>query len=68
MENYNLKKLKTFSGRKGPLVLIIMDGIGLGEKNNTNAFYLAKTPFLDKLQEEKKLYLGRMKLIIIKIS
>ncbi len=57
MENYNLKKLKSFSGREGPLVLIIMDGIGIGEKNDTNAFYLAKTPFLDKLQSEKKLYL-----------
>ena len=59
MSEYNLKKLKRFSGRKGPLVLIIMDGIGLGEKNDNNAFYLANTPFLDKLQEEcpkKKLY------------
>ena len=54
-----LKKLDKFSGRAGPLVLIIMDGIGLGKKDDTNAFYLAKTPFLDKLQKEwpeKKLY------------
>ena len=57
MENYNLKKLKSFSGREGPLVLIIMDGIGIAENNDTNAFYLAKTPFLDTLQSEKKLYL-----------
>ncbi len=52
MKNYTLKKLNTFSGRKGPLVLIIMDGIGLAEKNESNAFYLAETPFLDKLQRE----------------
>ena len=54
-----LKKLEQFSGRSGPLVLIIMDGIGLGKKDDNNAFYLAKTPFLDKLQAEwpiKKLY------------
>ncbi|MBY9006998.1 MAG: 2,3-bisphosphoglycerate-independent phosphoglycerate mutase [Candidatus Lokiarchaeota archaeon] len=57
MENYNLKKLEHFSGREGPVVLIIMDGIGIGEENDTNAFYQAKTPFLDTLQSEKKLYL-----------
>ncbi|MBN1215547.1 MAG: phosphoglycerate mutase (2,3-diphosphoglycerate-independent) [Candidatus Lokiarchaeota archaeon] len=57
MENYKLKKLEHFSGREGPLVLIIMDGIGIAEKKDTNAFYLANTPFLDKLQSEKKLYL-----------
>jgi len=54
-----LKKLEQFSGRSGPLVLIIMDGVGLGKKDDNNAFYLAKTPFLDKLQAEwpiKKLY------------
>ncbi len=54
-----LKKLQNFSGRDGPLVLIIMDGIGLGRKDESNAFYLANTPYLDKLQTkwpEKKLY------------
>ncbi|MFX1311548.1 MAG: 2,3-bisphosphoglycerate-independent phosphoglycerate mutase [Promethearchaeota archaeon] len=52
MQNFNLKRLRSFSGRKGPLVLIIMDGIGLGKRDESNAFYLADTPFLDKLQEE----------------
>ncbi|MFX1274136.1 MAG: 2,3-bisphosphoglycerate-independent phosphoglycerate mutase [Promethearchaeota archaeon] len=59
MADLTLKKLDKFSGREGPLVLIIMDGIGLGEKDDKNAFYLAKTPFLDKIQSEwpkKKLY------------
>ncbi len=59
MEKFKLQKLDNFSGRKGPLVLIIMDGIGLGEKNNMNAVYLANTPYLDKLQIEcpkKNLY------------
>ncbi|MFX0072014.1 MAG: 2,3-bisphosphoglycerate-independent phosphoglycerate mutase [Candidatus Hermodarchaeota archaeon] len=54
-----LKKLENFSGRDGPLVLIIMDGIGLGRKDDSNAFFLANTPFLDKIQRyciKDKLY------------
>ncbi len=38
-----------FSRRKGPLVLIIMDGIGIGPKDEGDAFYLARTPILDQL-------------------
>lgn len=45
-----LKKLDAFPGRKGPLLLIIMDGIGVGPKDESNAVYLAKTPTLDRLQ------------------
>ncbi|OQX65110.1 MAG: phosphoglycerate mutase (2,3-diphosphoglycerate-independent) [Desulfococcus sp. 4484_242] len=45
----NLKKMASFSGRKGPLLLIIMDGIGIGRQDETNAVYLAKTPCLDQL-------------------
>jgi 2,3-bisphosphoglycerate-independent phosphoglycerate mutase len=48
MASLNLKRLENFSGREGPLVLIIMDGIGIGKNDETNAFFLAKTPFLDK--------------------
>ncbi|SPD73242.1 2,3-bisphosphoglycerate-independent phosphoglycerate mutase [uncultured Desulfobacterium sp.] len=44
-----LKSLKSFKGRKGPLLLIIMDGIGLGIHNDGNAVYLADTPTLDRL-------------------
>jgi len=44
-----LKRSKLFSGRMGPLLLIIMDGIGVGEKDETNAVYLANTPNLDSL-------------------
>ncbi|MFX1393457.1 MAG: 2,3-bisphosphoglycerate-independent phosphoglycerate mutase, partial [Promethearchaeota archaeon] len=59
MDDFRLNRLDRFSGREGPLVLIIMDGIGLGRNDQSNAFYLANTPFLDKLQSEcpkKKLY------------
>jgi 2,3-bisphosphoglycerate-independent phosphoglycerate mutase len=44
-----LKRLKTFSGRKGPLLLIIMDGIGMGSPYEGNAVHLARTPNLDQL-------------------
>lgn len=45
----HLKRLKSFSGRSGPLLLIIMDGIGIGREDESNAVYLAKTPNLDHL-------------------
>jgi 2,3-bisphosphoglycerate-independent phosphoglycerate mutase len=44
-----LKKLKSFHGRKGPLLLIIMDGIGIGRQDESNAVYMAKPPTLDRL-------------------
>ncbi|HPZ09396.1 MAG TPA: 2,3-bisphosphoglycerate-independent phosphoglycerate mutase [Candidatus Eremiobacteraeota bacterium] len=44
-----MKKLENFSERKGPLLLIIMDGVGLGKQDDSNAVFLAKTPVLDKL-------------------
>ena len=66
-----ISKLSNFSGRPGPLVLIIMDGIGIGEDKDNNAVYLADTPYLDSLKKlklwEKKRIL-RNYLIYIKIS
>ncbi len=44
-----LEKMKGFSGRKGPLLLIIMDGVGIGRPDGSNAVFLAKTPNLDRL-------------------
>ncbi len=40
-----------FSGRKGPLLLIIMDGMGNGKEYDGNAVWLANTPVLDKLKQ-----------------
>ncbi|MHA1147424.1 MAG: 2,3-bisphosphoglycerate-independent phosphoglycerate mutase [Promethearchaeota archaeon] len=60
MTELKLEKLQTFSRRSGPLVLIIMDGVGLGENNEYNAFHLANTSYLDMIQKEcpkKKLYI-----------
>ena len=42
----NLARLKTFKGRKGPLLLIIMDGIGIGRRDETDPVYTANTPTL----------------------
>lgn len=44
-----LKKLPNFRGRPGPLLLIIMDGIGIGKDHPGNAVFMAKKPTLDKL-------------------
>ena len=49
MTSLILKKHPKFSQKKRPLVLIIMDGIGIGPKSDSNAVHLATTPFLDSL-------------------
>jgi 2,3-bisphosphoglycerate-independent phosphoglycerate mutase len=45
----SLNKSNKFSGRKGPLLLVIMDGVGIGKEYDGNAVYKANTPNLDKL-------------------
>jgi 2,3-bisphosphoglycerate-independent phosphoglycerate mutase len=50
---FKLNKLDSFTGRKGTLLLIIMDGIGLGRQDDSNAVYLANTPVLDRLLATK---------------
>jgi 2,3-bisphosphoglycerate-independent phosphoglycerate mutase len=48
-----LKKLSNFSGRPGPLLLIIMDGVGIGKQDDSDGVSLAKTPCLDELLRGK---------------
>ncbi len=38
--------------RKGPVTFIIMDGVGIGSENEGNAFFLARTPVLDRLMRD----------------
>ena len=38
-----LKELSWFGGREGPLLLIIMDGVGVAPPGEGNALFLAKT-------------------------
>ncbi len=45
-----LKKRQRFTGRPGPLMLVIMDGIGEGPDNEGNAVRLAHTPTLDRIR------------------
>jgi 2,3-bisphosphoglycerate-independent phosphoglycerate mutase len=45
----HLERLKNFTSRKGPVLLIIMDGIGIGKDYPGNALTNANTPVLDKL-------------------
>ena len=47
-----LEKLDKFEGRKGPLLFIVMDGVGFGRKDESDAVFLAKTPTLDKLLKD----------------
>lgn len=44
-----LKKLDQFTEYKGPVVVIVMDGVGISEKTEGNAVYHAYTPYLDSL-------------------
>ena len=47
----NLKKIEKPLERKGPVVLIVMDGMGEGIEDESNAVHLANTPTLDRLKE-----------------
>lgn len=49
MKNLNLRPLEKFDGRSGPLLLIIMDGIGINKSSTYNALKAANTEYLDKL-------------------
>lgn len=47
-----LKKLNNFNGYKGPVVVIVMDGIGISENVEGNAVFHAYTPNLDRLLKQ----------------
>ena len=46
-----LKRLETFSGPEGPVVLCIMDGVGIGKGDAGDMVSKASTPNLDWLKE-----------------
>ena len=46
-----LKKSTKFEGVKGPLLTIVMDGVGLAPDNGANAVAAAHTPTLDRLMK-----------------
>ena len=47
-----LKKNPSFKGRKGPVVLCIMDGVGFGKYHDGDAFLKGFTPTLDNMLKE----------------
>ncbi|MBQ9085822.1 MAG: 2,3-bisphosphoglycerate-independent phosphoglycerate mutase [Clostridia bacterium] len=48
----SLKKLENFNGVPGPVVTIVMDGVGIAPATEANAVYGAYTPTLDMLMEK----------------
>ena len=47
-----LKKNSSFKGRKGPVVLCIMDGVGFGKYKEGDAFLNGYTPNLDRMLDK----------------
>lgn len=50
MTDWTLRKHPTFAAIRGPVLLVVMDGVGLGGENEGNAVWLARTPNLDWLR------------------
>lgn len=48
----NLNKHPSFSGRKGPVVIVVADGVGVAPAGPSNAVTEANTPTLDALAEQ----------------
>ncbi|MBU1564432.1 MAG: 2,3-bisphosphoglycerate-independent phosphoglycerate mutase [Proteobacteria bacterium] len=47
-----LKPLAGYTAFAGPVVAIIMDGVGIGAQDESDGVYIANTPILDKLFQE----------------
>ncbi len=50
MSELHLEKLNGYTDFPGPLLLIIMDGVGIGPEDESNGVYMAYTPTLDSLK------------------
>src|SRR6187399_2923284 len=49
MTAWQLKKLSQFNGPTGPVITCVMDGVGLGKQDESDAVFLARKPNLDWL-------------------
>ncbi|MGB5367807.1 MAG: 2,3-bisphosphoglycerate-independent phosphoglycerate mutase, partial [Polyangiales bacterium] len=49
MTDWQLKKHPTFPGVPGPVLIVVMDGVGCGASNEGDAVWLARTPTLERL-------------------
>jgi len=50
MTDFKLAKLSAFPGVPGPVITCVMDGVGLGKQDESDAVFLARTPNLDWLK------------------
>lgn len=50
--NLSLQKHPTFNGRKGPVVILVADGVGVAPAGPSNAVTEANTPTLDALAQQ----------------
>src|SRR6478752_131624 len=51
MTSWQLNSVPDFSGVKGPVLLVVMDGVGYGQRDDSDAVWLARTPILDGLHQ-----------------
>lgn len=49
---WKLKQSKSFKKPQGPVVIVILDGVGVGKEDKGNAVALAYTPTIDRLLKE----------------
>ncbi len=49
MTDWKLDRHPRFAGRRGPLVLAVLDGVGVGNGDESDAVKIARTPTLDRL-------------------
>ncbi|HNZ16939.1 MAG TPA: 2,3-bisphosphoglycerate-independent phosphoglycerate mutase [Candidatus Hydrogenedentes bacterium] len=52
MSKLSLKKLAKYTPFPGPVVLVIMDGVGIGKRDESDGVHMAYTPVLDELLQE----------------
>ncbi|MEZ4280701.1 MAG: 2,3-bisphosphoglycerate-independent phosphoglycerate mutase [Myxococcota bacterium] len=52
MGEWTLRRNGQFPGMPGPVVVCVMDGVGIGRRDESDAVWLARTPTLDRLARE----------------
>jgi 2,3-bisphosphoglycerate-independent phosphoglycerate mutase len=56
MTELTLQPLPGYSPFPGPVVAVVMDGIGLGPEDDSNGVHVAYTPTLDRLFQDKLMF------------
>jgi 2,3-bisphosphoglycerate-independent phosphoglycerate mutase len=52
MSDLHLERLANYTEIPGPVVLVIMDGVGIGKQDESDGVHMAYTPVLDALLQE----------------